>query len=733
MAEKIQGRPWQPHEDALLLNAIHSTQGDIDWKIIAKSVPDRTNKACRKRWLHSLCPTVKKTAWTQAEDDTLLSLYNLHGPKWALIARAIPGRTDDACSKRYREALDPSLKRDEWTAEEDARLIDLQISMRGKWGQIGPAMGRSGLGCRNRWRLLERKRVAGHRTNGSQAGSSGYPHSTVEPLAGPSTLPPLQPPADQHMMHWGEDLLTWNSQFQPLPSPAYPYGQSQSDGPMSFYAPEARQHMQSTEGSPNDYDMYSLPGSFPPDTFLEHMEFDQAQPAHQQSTQPNLHLRDFTTSTQFDYMSTGPVSGLHSADHTYLAVHNHDPQVSGGTFATRILDSQIDPALTRGFDASIQARPLPHYPPRVVSAPQRIATVERPPDNPPSPVPLSARQSPIVSPAAAPAAFEPSSPTRVNSQPHSPSQLQTIVTSPGFRAPSLPPTVSSPQLAPSPLHDASNRSLQASFNDQRPPATLDIPSRNSSPAPHRAPFHGRPSPQPPSALDAAGPSPLVVHPDEQHSVTPPLAGAVPSTQSGSISSSEERDASQNTSHVRTRKKPFLSAFLPASSDPAVLAYACGMSDCWPNVNYATSSELAEHMRIIHPTLVDILSDSDLKPYRCSLTGCNKSWKSLNGLQYHLQVSKDHFRQALASAPPNSSMNGEVSKKGRKTHPCTYPGCPNVYKQLAGLRYHLKHGHPTDSPAQLEAVPPTLAKKVSERQTRKGGPQIVTAAGSGSGG
>lgn len=93
---------------------------------------------------------MKKTAWTQAEDDTLLRLYGVHGPKWALIARAIPGRTDDACSKRYREALDPSLKRDEWTAEEDARLIELQVEMRGKWGQIGPAMGRSGLGCRNR-------------------------------------------------------------------------------------------------------------------------------------------------------------------------------------------------------------------------------------------------------------------------------------------------------------------------------------------------------------------------------------------------------------------------------------------------------------------------------------------------------------------------------------------------------------------------------------------------------
>ena len=128
--------------------------------------------------------------------------------------------------------------------------------------------------------------------------------------------------------------------------------------------------------------------------------------------------------------------------------------------------------------------------------------------------------------------------------------------------------------------------------------------------------------------------------------------------------------------------------------PGVLAYACGMPDCWPNVKYATSSELADHMRTLHPTLADIVSDSDLKPYRCSLPGCNKSWKSHNGLQYHLQVSRDHFRQALASTPPAPSQepraDGQAPKKGRKTHPCTYPGCTNVYKQLAGLRYHLKH-------------------------------------------
>ena len=103
-----------------------------------------------QRWLHSLSPNVKKSAWTAEEDRLLLSLYATHPGKWSVIARSIPGRTDDACSKRYREALDPSLKKDEWTEDEDARLLESYGRLGGKWGTIGHELGRSGLGCRNR-------------------------------------------------------------------------------------------------------------------------------------------------------------------------------------------------------------------------------------------------------------------------------------------------------------------------------------------------------------------------------------------------------------------------------------------------------------------------------------------------------------------------------------------------------------------------------------------------------
>lgn len=93
---------------------------------------------------------MKKTAWTKDEDNLLIELYMKHGPKWSAIARQILGRTDDACSKRYREALDPNLKKEDWTPEEDEKLIEAYNLIGGKWGQVGQSLQRSGLGCRNR-------------------------------------------------------------------------------------------------------------------------------------------------------------------------------------------------------------------------------------------------------------------------------------------------------------------------------------------------------------------------------------------------------------------------------------------------------------------------------------------------------------------------------------------------------------------------------------------------------
>lgn len=93
---------------------------------------------------------MKKCAWSQDEDRLLVSLYEEHGSKWSLIARSIPGRTDDACSKRYRESLDPELKKEAWTPEEDKKLLEEYARIGNRWSLVGQELGRGGLDCRNR-------------------------------------------------------------------------------------------------------------------------------------------------------------------------------------------------------------------------------------------------------------------------------------------------------------------------------------------------------------------------------------------------------------------------------------------------------------------------------------------------------------------------------------------------------------------------------------------------------
>lgn len=50
-------------------------------------------------------PAIIKKQWTLEEDKMLMNLYQIHGKKWSLIARSIPGRTDNTIKNRFNSAL----------------------------------------------------------------------------------------------------------------------------------------------------------------------------------------------------------------------------------------------------------------------------------------------------------------------------------------------------------------------------------------------------------------------------------------------------------------------------------------------------------------------------------------------------------------------------------------------------------------------------------------------------
>jgi hypothetical protein len=83
------------------LTQIVARCGESNWKGIALLLGGRTCRQCRERWKNYLDPNLRKDAWTAQEDERLLAQYQELGSQWSLIAKHFPSRTDVACKNRW--------------------------------------------------------------------------------------------------------------------------------------------------------------------------------------------------------------------------------------------------------------------------------------------------------------------------------------------------------------------------------------------------------------------------------------------------------------------------------------------------------------------------------------------------------------------------------------------------------------------------------------------------------
>ncbi|KAG5648246.1 hypothetical protein DXG03_006204 [Asterophora parasitica] len=516
---------------------------------------------------------------------------------------------------RYREALDPYLKKDEWSPEEDRRLLQLHAEIGGKWGQVGQELQRSGLGCRNRYRQLSTKA------------------KKMSDLSCSPVLPEAAAPD-------GADFCGW--------SPLYPY-----------YPPEAFTCHPHGEGS----------------------AFREPTPDVQVIT-PNVAPFQFSSSSLSAALAdvpriSRPLPAIYESEHAVGAVPNPGQDDAFHHMPDRTsLDGFYEPGgdlsqifLGVGFDE----HGVFHYPEA-----DKIA-------------PVSTDSTP---------------------------ELEADVWS----------------FMPDVFHSPAATQLPLQGSDIGPPdnmaSALSTPFHNFSislPEPS--------TPNPSSPVDL--PSNLFSNNDQPKSTTV----VAPTRRSQRVRKGRKPE---------NPEKPYrLSSSLPLTPDSSVRPYACGRDGCWPagapasTSCFATSKELLEHSKVEHAK--DVPGD---KPFRCALAGCGKSWKvrlpgfdeavkcsdemrptqSLNGLQYHLQLSTAHFRNAMSSTfsqaanirqspVPGSSGDPESGEETKRTYVCHHPQCFKAYRQASGLRYHLHHGHPPEQPAQLSTVPPALARQLPSK-TRK---------------
>ncbi|KAF2656660.1 hypothetical protein K491DRAFT_691867 [Lophiostoma macrostomum CBS 122681] len=95
---------WSNVEDEVLKAAI-SKYGLNQWARCASLIAKKTAKQCKARWNEWLDPTIKKTEWSREDDEKLLTMAKLLPTQWRTIA-PIVGRTATQCLERYQKLLD---------------------------------------------------------------------------------------------------------------------------------------------------------------------------------------------------------------------------------------------------------------------------------------------------------------------------------------------------------------------------------------------------------------------------------------------------------------------------------------------------------------------------------------------------------------------------------------------------------------------------------------------------
>nr|CAG4635322.1 EOG090X02CC [Artemia franciscana] len=107
----IKGGIWRNTEDEILKAAVMK-YGKNQWSRIASLLHRKSAKQCKARWYEWLDPSIKKTEWSREEDEKLLHLAKIMPTQWRTIA-PIVGRTAAQCLERYNYLLDQAQEKEE--------------------------------------------------------------------------------------------------------------------------------------------------------------------------------------------------------------------------------------------------------------------------------------------------------------------------------------------------------------------------------------------------------------------------------------------------------------------------------------------------------------------------------------------------------------------------------------------------------------------------------------------
>lgn len=140
-------------------------------------------------------PVVKGGVWTNIEDEILKASVSKYGlNQWARVSSLLARKTPKQCKARWNEWLDPSIKKIEWSKEEDEKLLHLAKVMPTQWRTIAPIVGRTANQCLERYQKLldeaEAREQSGLGLTGPDGGETQAPSADDVRKLRPGELDP---------------------------------------------------------------------------------------------------------------------------------------------------------------------------------------------------------------------------------------------------------------------------------------------------------------------------------------------------------------------------------------------------------------------------------------------------------------------------------------------------------------------------------------------------------------